>query len=99
MSLEEFSPAEELQPAIFDIEGGFDLALRFAVLAGGDHLERSVVVLDRDGDGVVAHAVHVESSRGPVAGLGSAARWAFAISIPASASSKACSPLLTATTA
>ena len=74
MSLEEFPSAEELQPAIFDIEGGVDLALRFAVLAGGDHLERPVVVLDRDGDGVVAHAVHVESSRGPVAGLGSAAR-------------------------
>jgi hypothetical protein len=33
------------------------------------------------------------------AGLGSSARWAFAISTPASASSKACPPLLTATIA
>jgi hypothetical protein len=56
----EFPPAQELWAAIFNGEGSFDLTSRLTVLACGDGLEGSrLVVLDGNCDGAFAHTGHV----------------------------------------
>jgi hypothetical protein len=51
-----------------DGEEGFGLAPRIILPARGHHLEEAISPIPEhdDGDGVIAHAVHAEFSRGPV---------------------------------